>query len=66
MSIVFGVLVFLVICLVAFLVADEARIKTNFVVIPAPPSGWDTARSGDEPYGGTVPGWGEDYTYPPF
>lgn len=66
MSIAFGALLFLVICLVAFLAVDGAPAKSDFVVIPAPPAGWDTARGDGELYGGTVPGWGEDYTYPMF
>ena len=38
---------------------------SRFTVIPPPASGWDNARGG-QIHGGTVPGWGEDYTRPPF
>lgn len=38
---------------------------SRFTVTPPPGTGWDSARGG-EIHGGTIPGWGEDYTRPPF
>ena len=68
-----ALVVLLIVAIVWFLRRDRKnkgsfanKVADHYTVIPPPATGWDAARGGGDIYGGTVPGWGEDYVRPPF
>jgi hypothetical protein len=60
-----ALVVLLIVVIVVAVRRRDHKKKGSFTVIPPPRAGWDNARGG-QIHGGTVPGWGEDYTRPPF
>jgi hypothetical protein len=64
-----AVLLIVVIILVTRKHTPRKNSAERFTEITPPVGGWDNARAppdDDTLYGGTVPGWGEDYSSPPF